>query len=349
MRHKEPGFFDADNRLRVLSSLGNQLEKLDGCIEWEDFRPLLNKAFKNSETAKSSGGRPPFDFVLRYKVLILQKLYDLSDDQAEYQINDRRTFMSFLGLYEQDKVPDAKSIWLWREILMKKKAFHKLFKRFWKMLEEKGVEASKGEIIDATFVDVPRQRNSRDENNQIKEGNIPEKWKKSGNESMLRQKDVDARWTKKNNEKHYGYKNHVKVDKKTKLVKVFMTTPASTHDSQTLDELTKDSKEGTTVYADSAYVGKENIELLEGRKLQPRINEKGYRNRPLTEKQKKSNRKKSKTRARVEHVFAFMTMTMKATLIRSIGIARAEAQNALANLVYNLCRYSFLKRAGYAN
>ena len=192
-----------------------------------------------------------------------------------------------------------------------------------------------GTIVDATFVDAPRQRNTREENNQIKNGEIPKEWEK--NTHKLAQKDTDARWTKKNDETHYGYKNHVKVDADSKIITDYATTSANIHDSNEFSEFLGEADK--VIYADSAYVGKEIPKHVENR-----ICEKGYRGKPLTDEQKESNRRKSKIRCRIEHVFGFITVSMHGLTVRSIGIKRAEFNIGLTNLVYNFCRYTILKR-----
>lgn len=343
-KSRQAGLFDAEFRLRKLDAIGDPLQKLTSDINWERFRLLLDKGFQKDEPAKGPGGRPPFDHILRFKVLILQSLYNLSDDAMEFQLNDRRTFQRFIGLDDKDAVPDAKTIWAWRETLTQTGTMAKLFNKFWKVLEEEGIKANSGSIIDATFVDKPRQRNSRDENDKIKNGEIPEDWQKPENEAKLRQKDVDARWAKKNDETHFGYKNHVKVDKKTKLIKKCVITAASVHDSQAVGDLLDKSDAGHTIYADSAYCGEDQIKEIRKAKAIPRICEKGCRNRTLTKKQKTRNTSLAKTRARVEHVFGFMTMSMGGLWIRSVGFVRAKAQIILKNLAYNLRRYCVLAR-----
>lgn len=270
-----------------------------------------------------------------FKIIILQRLYNLSDDQTEYQINDRMSFMRFLGLGLDDKVPDAKTIRLFKDTLTKAGIMEQLFSQFNRMLEERGIITHKGTIVDATFVDAPRQRNSRDENKKIKDGEVPEEWKKEPHK--MSQKDTDARWTKKGDEKHYGYKDHVKVDADSKLIMDYAVTPANVHDSNEFENFFNEQDE--VGYADSAYVGKKLP-----RHVRNEACEKGYRNKPLTDKQKENNRRKSKIRCRIEHVFAYMTMSMHGLTVRSIGIERAVFNIGLTNLVYNLCRYSFLSR-----
>jgi hypothetical protein len=192
MAGRENSFFDAEFRLRKIDTIGDPLQKLDMVIDWEIFRPILTKAFAKDTPPKGLGGRPPFDHVLRFKVLILQALYNLSDDAMEFQVNDRRTFQRFIGLDDKDAIPDAKTIWVWRETLAQRKKLDQLFKKFWDFLEKSNITANSGSIIDASFEDKPRQRNSREENEQIKNGEVPGEWKKTENEAKLRQKDIDA-------------------------------------------------------------------------------------------------------------------------------------------------------------
>jgi IS5 family transposase len=340
---RQMNFFDEDNRLKRLSEIGDPLEKVAKAVNWELFRPILNEVFQKEKSGM--GGRPAWDYILMFKILLLQAWYAISDDKAEYMINDRLSFQRFLGLTLGDKVPDAKTIWLFRETLRKSGADKELFSFFGVLLTEQGVITREGSLIDATFVDVPRQRNSREENAKIKEGETPEDWEKPENIAKKRQKDTDARWTKKNDEKHYGYKDHVKVDRDSKIIVEFTVTDAAEHDSQAFVDLV-DNKD-KEIYADSAYTGEKIHEEIHEKNpdVNLEINEKGYRGRPLTEEQKTSNREKSKTRARVEHVFGYMTNSMGGIFIRCIGINRAKCAITIKNLAYNLSRYAFLKSA----
>ena len=340
MKVRQKSFFDEENRMEKISKIGDPLEMLNKVIKWEMFRTILKNAVVRKGTT-NKGGRPPYDVVMMFKILVLQRLYNLSDDQTEYQINDRRSFMRFLGLESYDCVPDAKPIWKFKNDLSQTDAMGKMFCLFDAMLEEEGLITHNGTIIDATFVDVPRQRNSRDDNKKIKEGEVPEEWTKPENSSKLAQKDTDARWTKKNDEVHYGYKNHVKYDADSKFITNYSVTNASVHDSQKCTDLLEESDKA--VFADSAYSSEKIAENLP-KNCDNQICEKGYRNHPLTEEQKENNKKKSKIRCRIEHIFGFMTNSMNGITIRSIGIDRAWLNIGLMNLVYNLRRYEFLKR-----
>src|SRR5215510_3885267 len=244
---KQRGFFDENDRLEELSKLGDPLEKLNKHIQWENMRRILTKAFKKE--AKGPGGRPPFDYVMMFKILVLQKLYNMADDKTEYQIKDRLSFQRFLGLQLCGTVPDAKTIWHFREGLNEANILDKVFNRFVKDLEGKGIITRSGSIVDATFVDVPKQRNTKEENVEIKEGKTPEAWNTEENQHKKAQKDVDARRAAKNKETHYGYKNHIKIDKKSKIITKYQTTSAEVHGSQELANLIEEEKD-KRIYGD---------------------------------------------------------------------------------------------------
>ena len=132
----QAGFWDIDDRYGRLSAAGDPLEKLNAVVPWEVFRKPLAKALKRSDGVK--GGRPPFDPVLMFKIMVLQALYNLGDDQTEFLINDRLSFMRFLGLGLEDTVPDATTIWLFREHLTQARTVETLFARFDKHLAKSG-------------------------------------------------------------------------------------------------------------------------------------------------------------------------------------------------------------------
>ena len=335
------GLFDEEFKLSKISKAGDALEKLNKYINWELFRKPLENALKNEEKDEQKGGRPAYDLLLLFKILILQRMYNLSDHQTEYQINDRLSFMRFLGLTLSDTVPDEKTIWLFREKLSRNGLIDRLYETFQKQLMKEGVLAQNGSIVDASFVDVPKQRNSRDENHDIKNGKPPESFEE--NPAKKRQKDLDARWVTKHNEKHYGYKNHIKIDKGSKLITAYTVTDAAVHDSQVLEKLLTDDDAHHDLFGDSAYSGDPIAKNLKQRTIRNRINEKGYRGNPLTEVQRERNRNKSRTRARVEHVFGFIESVFKGSFIRSIGIIRARVMIGLTNLCYNLRRYMVLQ------
>ena len=238
----QPGFFDLDDRYALLSDGCDPLERLGQIVSFEDFRPLLEDALARKD--RNLGGRPPMDAVMMFKILVLQSLYNLGDDAAEYLIRDRLSFMRFLGLGLADKGPDAKTIWLYREHWTQAGVVEALFERFDRVLRDEGFLAMGGQVVDASIVRVPARRNRRGENEAIKSGEVPGGWKAKPHQRA--QKDMDARWTKKHGKSHFGYKNHVSVDRRHKLVRRYEVTDAAVHDSQLfaglLDEANTSSK-----------------------------------------------------------------------------------------------------------
>ena len=333
-RHKDYGFWDQDIRMSKLSQLGDPLERLNEGIDFEIFRPLLEE--KLTKEAKGDGGRPPYDYILMFKIMILQRYYNLSDEQVEYQINDRMSFMRFLDLSIADDIPDSRTVWTFRERLTDLGLVKELFDLFLKELEKLNLIVNEGKIIDASFVEVPRQRNHRAENDQIKSGKIPDSF--TENPHRLSHKDTDARWTKKNNVSYFGYKNHAKEDAKSKLITDYTVTDASVHDSNETDKLLNENDKGEPFYADSAYSGAPQEAIIEEKGMVNQVCEKGAKNRPLTEEQIANNREKSRVRCRVEHIFGFMEMSMNGMYIYNIGIKRATAVIGLMNLTYNMFR-----------
>ncbi|MFN8808794.1 MAG: IS5 family transposase, partial [Cyclobacteriaceae bacterium] len=217
MGHTTRGLFDEQFRLEKVSKQNDPLEKLQAHIDFEFFRKPLEDYFKKDiVTGENKGGRPPYDYILMVKIVILQRYYNLRDDATEYAILDRLSFMRFLGLTLSHPVPDAKTIWNFKNELAKGDMVNKLFKKLDNRLDKEGVIIHEGKMADATIVETPCQRNSREENEQIKAGEVPKDWKENPNK--LRQKDVDAAWLKKNGEIFYGYKDHIKADTKTKLI-----------------------------------------------------------------------------------------------------------------------------------
>jgi len=333
------GLFDWQTRFEQLDNGGDPLVKLNQIVNWEQFRSPL-ETIRDIER-KSNAGRKPFDVVIMFKIMILQSLYNLSDDQIEFQVRDRLSFMRFLGLSLSDIVPDAKTIWLFREQLTEAKLIKKLFNQFEDFLRENGFSAKKGQIVDASIIAAPKQRNSREENKDIKAGNTPQDW----SENKKRQKDTDARWTTKGGQTHYGYKNHIDIDVEHKLIRDYEVTPASTHDSNVFEQLLDENNSSRDVWADSAYGSADKLDALSERGFRGHIQRKGYRYKKLNERLIKSNYRRAKIRSRVEHIFGVQVMRAGSLLIRTIGIIRAKAKIGLRNLAYNIDRYCLLAQA----
>ena len=350
----QPGFFDFEERLTSLSKAGDPLEGLSQTVDFDIFRKALDKALKYSDRRK--GGRPPHDPVMMFKILILQALYDLSDDKAEFMIRDRLSFMRFLGLGLGDVVPDAKTIWLFRERLKEKAVIEKLFDRFDRHLEDQGLLALGGQIMDASIVEAPRQRNNDREKEAIKAGEVPQAWQDKP--AKLRQKDRNARWTMKRGRKKdsqsqlmvpaFGYKSHINIDQRHGLIRTWTVTDAAAHDGARLPVLLDHNNLCSKVWADTAYRSKKNEKLLESRGKKSMIHFRRKPGKDLTHQQKRANAARSKIRSKVEHVFAHQKSRTH-LFIRAIGIDRARFRIGMANIVYNMQRMLWLgKRAAMA-
>ena len=335
----QQGFWDDDKRLNKLREKKTTLEHLNATIPWQEFCPLLESIFEKDR--KSPAGRKRIDVIIMFKMLLLQQLYGLSDEELEFQVNDRRSFEHFLGLGVMDFIPDATTVALFRERLRQAGVDKELFLMFNAYLDKQGLKPRGGQIIDATLVPVPKQRNRRKENEEIKQGKVPEDWQ--DNPNRLRQKDLDARWTKKNGVSHYGYKNSISIDAAYGLIRRHVLTPANIHDSQMLPALLDGENGDAMVWADSAYQSKLVDSFLKEAGYESRIHEKGSRHQPLDAAAKERNGEGSKTRAKVEHVFGQMEMVMGGKLSRCIGLARAQTWWCLRDLVSNFLRFTQLQ------
>jgi IS5 family transposase len=344
---KQLKLYGMETQLGRLTRLGDPLEKINKLIDWEMFREQIEAAIRKD---MSKGGRPPYDVIVMYKITMLQQWYGLSNEGAEYQIVDRYSFMRFLGLSAGDSIPDGNTIWDFKEALKAKGVDRKLFDLFNMMLEDKGIITHKGTIIDATFVTVPKRHTTKRDDEHLKAGekleDLPAKCRErlekeeiKAAKNVMSQMDIDARWTKKGNESFFGYKDHVKCDSESKIITNFSVTDASVHDSQEfvglIDEKDKDVK------LDSGYVGEEFQEQLSEKfpGIQIHVCARAYRNKPLTDEDKRNNKEISNTRSRIEHIFGYMTRFMAGITSRVHGYERVKRDVTAKNMAYNLKRF----------
>ena len=350
---RQPGLFDLDERYAALSAAGDPLERLAAVVDFELFRPELEAALARSDRAK--GGRPPYDAVLMFKILVVQTLYTLSDDQTEYQIRDRLSFMRFCGLALADRVPDAKTIWLFREQLTQAGAIERLFARFDAVLRDAGYLAMGGQIVDATIIQARRPRLSGDEKVTVREGGVPAHWSKARRAQM----DTDGRWTLKRGRKRpgrehhdrahselvipvFGYKNHLGIDRRHGFIRSFAVTDAAAHDGRQLGRLLDLGNTASPVWADTAYRSAANVSLLARHGLAPQFQQPKPRGKPMPPHMVRGNASRARVRVVIEHVFAAQKCRL-GLVIRSIGLARATTRLGLANLVTNMRRLVWLE------
>lgn len=301
-------------------------------VDFELFRPVLDETLGGPDRLK--GGRPPFDAVLKFKMLYLQAQHGLSFEATEHLVRDRLSWMRFCGLSLADPVPDANTLWDFREALIRAGALDRLFEQLDRAIRTAGYLPMSGQIVDASLVAAPRQHNTDGE--------------------KAAQKDTDARWTLKTSKGKveadgsvkrdlaipaFGYKSHISIDRRHGFIRRQKVTDAAAQDGARLREgLLDPTNTASDVWADTAYRSQANEDFLADHGKTSRIHRKKPRGRPMAERTAKANGRKSAVRAGVEHVFAQQKDRMRLS-IRSIGLKRAEATIVMANIAYNLGRW----------
>ncbi|GIX19808.1 MAG: hypothetical protein KatS3mg120_1484 [Erythrobacter sp.] len=273
--------FSLAEHLERLSKDGDPLEVLAGTVEFERFRPLLTKGLGYSDGAK--GGRPAFDPVAMFKVLVVQAQHNLSDARMEFMIRDRLSWMRFFGFDLGGAMPDENTIRHYRNRLTQSGTLEALMQAFEQQLREAGYLAMGGQIVDATLVPAPKQRNTEDEKAAIKAGKSARQiWR--GKPNKAHQKDVDARWTVKIGGKvrHrpdgtplpqiatpvFGYKSHISIDRRYGFIRKATVTSAADSDGRQLRRVIDTSNTAGDVWADSAYRSSKERGMAQGQHAQ---------------------------------------------------------------------------------
>lgn len=268
----------------------------------------------------------------------MQQLYSLSDDSLEYQVLDRTSFQRFPGLEHSRRVPDAKTIWVWRERLKQPDLIGDISAAITAQLQQTGFIARGGQIIDASLMNAPIQRNTREENEAIKQGEVPADW----SDAKRAQKDVEARWTQKYCKSFYGFKMHANTDRKWGFIRQDTVTAANVHDSQQFEAVLDSGNTAKRVMADSAYADREREAQLKGEEYRADIQHKGKPGKPLSAAQQRRNRRIARDRAFGEHPSTRLAQT-GGKCLRTIGLARARVVIGLKVGGHNLMRLARLK------
>ena len=312
---KQPGFWDVEERSEEISADGDPLETLAGAVDFERFRPILERAAGKPRGPK--GGRPALDVVPEFKMLVLQGRHGLSLEATEKAVRDRPGWMRFCGLELRDKVPDANTLWDFREAPVKAGELDALSAELERMINAAGFISRSGQMLDSSLIAAPRQRASAGEKAAIKAGQAAgEIW--PGEPAKAARKDTDARWTVK-----------------------FRKAKLRPDGARLREGLVDAANTGSGVWADTAYRSKRNEDWLKANGTASRIHRRKPRSRPMSERTAKANGRKSSIRAKVEHVFAHRKDRM-GLRIRTVGMARAKAAAALANMAYNMNRLRWL-------
>ncbi len=353
---RQAGLFGLTEHLERLSRHGDPLEVLEATVDFEHFRGWLVEGLGYGDGSR--GGRPPFDPVSMFKALILQAQHNLSDARMEFMIRDRLSWMRFLGFDLGAPTPDENTIRHFRNRLTETGTLKRVMKAFDWQLQKKGYIPMAGQIVDASLVPAPKQRNTEGEKAAINAGRTArEIWPDEPNKAA--QKDVDARWTLKVGGKVryrpdgtplpmiavpvFGYKSHISIDRRFGFIRESMVTAASAADGRQLRRLVSPENTGSEIWADSAYRSRTNERWLAARMLTSRIHHRKPAGKPMPRHIARANAKKSSIRVAVEHVFAHQK-TRFGLFIRTIGLARAEAKLTLANIAYNFDRLVFHER-----
>lgn len=333
--------FSLSDYLEALSKEGDPLEVLQQTVDFEYFRAWLVEGLGYGDGAK--GGRPPFDPVMMFKALILQAQHNLSDARMEFMIRDRLSWLRFLGLSLGDRTPDENTIRHFRNRLTETGTLKRVMKAFDWQLQKKGYIPMSGQIVDASLVPAPKQRNTEGEREAIKSGmSAKEIWPDEPNKAA--QKDIDARWTLKIGGKVryradgtplpmialpvFGYKSHISIDRRFGFIREMAVTSASAADGRLLRQVVSMDNTGSEVWADSAYRSKRNEKWLSDRMLTSRIHRRKPKGKPMPKTTARANAAKSSIRATSN-----MSSLIRRTglgFIRTIGLARAEAKLTLA-------------------
>ncbi|MEM8821664.1 MAG: IS5 family transposase [Pseudomonadota bacterium] len=353
---RQASLFGLSEHLERLSKDGDPLEVLEATVDFEYFRSWLVEGLGYGDGSR--GGRPPFDPVSMFKALILQAQHNLSDARMDFMIRDRLSWMRFLGFDLGAPTPDENTIRHFRNRLTETGTLKRVMQAFDWQLQKKGYIPMAGQIVDASLVPAPKQRNTEAEKAAIKEGkSAADVWPDEPNKA--RQKDTNARWTLKIGGKVryrpdgtplpmiavpvFGYKSHISIDRRYGFIRESAVTAASAADGRQLRRLVSRENTGSEVWADSAYRSQRNETLLAKLMLTSRIHRRKPAGKPMPRHMARANAKKSAVRAAVEHVFAHQK-TRFGLFIRTIGLARAEAKLTLANIAYNFDRLIFHER-----
>lgn len=328
--------FADTSRKRKIDEGGDPLQVIAKHINFTELAVLVDAFIERGDGRK--GGRPAYPTEVMVRILVLKRLYNLSDEQMEYQLLDRMSYQRFCLLQDCLNVPDRNTIWRFGERIGVDGAMA-LLQGVNAQLHRHGYIARGGQAIDATLVPAPRQRISKDERKQLHSGQEPD-W----SDAKRRHKDTDATHTKKHGKSYFGYKLSVSVDHKHGFIRGVATGTASEHDGHHFDEVLDPHNTGKEVNADKAYPSAQRREMLRVLGFKDGLQRKAKAGKPLSDCQQRRNQRIAKKRAKVEHVFAGIRH-MGGKFVRSIGQARASTTMTLMAACYNLKRLaSFLDR-----
>ena len=285
------------------------LSRMESLMPWVEFCSLIEPYYP-----KAGNGRPPVGLERMLRMYCIANWFNLSDVACEDSLYDVPVFREFCRIdLGRERVPDATTLLHFRHLLEANNLGAALFAKVGELLLANGMKLSGGTIVDATLIAAPPSTKNKDKS-----------------------RDPEMHQVKKANEWHFGMKLHIGADSKTGLVHSASVTAANVHDSHQVPNLLHGQE--TRFYGDSAYRGKAQRERLKeiAPKAKDFTNKRAYRNRPLTDADKATNRRKSSVRSKVEHPFLTLKRLWGFAKVRYRGLAknanRAFAMLAMLNI-----------------
>lgn len=345
MRNRTGDLFSRTRREEKLGQFTGVLDRLEHLVDWTGLAAAVNAA-TGREAARPQGGRPPYPTAVLLKIVVLQQLYgNLSDEQMEYALLDRLSWQRFIGMADARDLPDARTLWAFKNLIAGGGGAEALFHEVGRQLAQAGLTAQGGQLIDATIIEVPKTRISEASREALNNGQTPEHW----DAKRTAHTDGDARWTMKHKAWFYGYKGHINVDQKHKLIRAIDVTAANVDDRVPLEKLIETAprrlESGKTVHADKGYDAQATRDLLKAKGLRDGVSRRDDAQRYDNTDNETRNKTLSRIRARVEHVFGGWEKTMGKRL-RCVGKTRAQSMIVLQATVYNLRRWVTLDGRG---
>jgi IS5 family transposase len=309
------------------------LDNIDHMIDWKPIEKLLKKHYKK---IKAADGRPAYPPLPLFKMLLLQRWYDLSDPGLEESVNDRLSFLRFTGFSFESNIPDETTICRFRNFLITKGLYKKLLEGINSQLEGMELLVKKGAVVDASLVSSSRR--PRKVIDIMPEDREEDKFPEEPNHEVTYSDDTEAAWVIKGKHPYYGFKLHMATDAHEGFIIGGHVTPANHADTSEFEKLVDDldlDKE-TPVLADKGYSSQKNREYLAQKKLTDGIMIRGARNNPLTEEEIRHNRLISRLRFIVEQGFGTLKRRYKFERTRYLGCAKTELQFYLNAMAFNL-------------
>ena len=334
----QPGadLFIQEHRQAKLGSYVAKLATMDELIDFSSIAAAVDAAAPRADRAR--GGRPPYATEIMVRLVFLQSLYNLSDEDCEHQVLDRMSFQRFCRVDGLLNIPDARTLWTFKQRLAKDGLGGRaIFDSVSQQLQQHGFIPRGGQIVDASIVQAPITQANTQEREALNQGQAPQGW----SAKKLRHTDRDARWTKKHGKSFYGYKLHANTDRRYKVIRQVKVTAANVDDGQTLKDVLDKANTGARLMADRGYDSQANRELLEGKGLRDDIARRAKPGQQARQRLDARNKTINRSRARVEHVFAGLTQ-LGGKVVRAMTLARNELAILVKCAAYNARRLVWL-------